>query len=313
MTLLWPVVSLHQSITMARAARQGPRHLWARAWAAALLRNVPPWEFADYQFFRPGTPQTGWRFTRETAAALTSMTDRDTAFLIADKARFAEWLDEQGIPAVPTLTIFEDGNSLVTKPPHGSQGQGVQAWIACDGGFRAHAGFGPGKGPTLTIAELEAHIARNNLIAQPLIASPLGQAAIRVVTYREETPAQVFDSLIQVAAPSDFCTHRGPFRRINAASGQVLPPGPGQIRSIFAPDLGEVASEGQSVPGWTQIIDGLLRAHDSLTPPIPLIGWDILIGPDGPLVLEGNTGIGLHLFQLDRLEPANVPMAERLS
>lgn len=312
MALLWPVASLVQSITMARAAQGGPPHLWRRAWAAALTHNIPPWEFADYQLFRSGAPLAGWRYTRETAATLALLTHPDSAALIADKPRFADWLAREGVPVVPTLAAPEPGGSLVTKPRRGAQGRGVQAWIACDTGFRSRNGFG-GDTETLSADGLRARIARDELIAQPLIFSPLGTAAIRIVTHRENAPSRVFDSLLQTAAPGDFCTHRGPFRRIDTTTGQVLPPGPGQTGSIFAPDLGEVAAQGQVIPGWGDILSCLTRAHDLLTPPIPLIGWDILVGPEGPLVLEGNTGIGLHLFQLDRLEPANLPMAEEVT
>ncbi|MEM0924372.1 MAG: hypothetical protein AAGI13_15085, partial [Pseudomonadota bacterium] len=66
--------------------------------------------------------------------------------------------------------------------------------------------------------------------------------------------------------------------------------------------------EGTYLPGWGGIVADLTALHARMSAPPPLIGWDLIWGPKGPMVLEGNTGIGFHLFQLDRLAPSPVPL-----
>ncbi|MEL6477992.1 MAG: hypothetical protein AAFR17_11760 [Pseudomonadota bacterium] len=302
MAVFWPVSSLARALRLSRAAPYRPAGFWWKAWRAALTRNVPPQEFADYQLYRP-PGREGWRFTRETALTLSRLTPPETSALIADKARLASCLAAAGVPVVPVLDRVEAGRSLVTKPRRGAQGRDVTAWIWTGERFRETAGFGGGTGREVSATELADHA--QGAVIQPLIEPGLPVPAVaRVIT----GPGAAHDALIQMPATGDFCSHRGPFRLIDLSDGRVCPPGPGQTGAMTGDGSGVMPLEGTCLPGWTALLDTLTIAHAGLLAPAPLIGWDVIWGAEGPLVLEGNVGIGFHLFQLDRLEPSRVPM-----
>jgi hypothetical protein len=44
----------------------------------------------------------------------------------------------------------------------------------------------------------------------------------------------------------------------------------------------------EQVAGSSGIRTLTAQAHDLLTPGLPLVGWDLVAGPDGPILLEGN-------------------------
>jgi hypothetical protein len=51
------------------------------------------------------------------------------------------------------------------------------------------------------------------------------------------------------------------------------------------------------VPDWPAIRDLALRAARSF-PESPFIGWDLVVTPDGPVVLEANTPPGVNVWQV---------------
>jgi len=53
------------------------------------------------------------------------------------------------------------------------------------------------------------------------------------------------------------------------------------------PDSG-VRVTGRSIPDWAAIAQLLLRSHEALCPDVPLLGWDVALTPQGPMLLEVN-------------------------
>ena len=301
MTFLWPLSSLVISIRIHRRASHAPEGFWLKAWAAALLRNIPPTEYADYQLFHTNRPER-WLFSRETALWLGRETPEAAAALISDKVAFAAWLARRGVPVPGNLRDPLPRRTIVVKPQNGVQGSGISVWHWREGAFHGRAGFGKSTLGTASEAELRQQFPQ--AIFQPTIQCRFGIGAVaRIVTTKEET----LDALIQVPAAEDFCSHRGPFRLVDLETGQVLPPGPGQTCAIDARPVGEMPIEGQVLPGWHPLLARLTAAHAAMDPPPPVIGWDVMFQEDEAVVLEGNTGIGFHLFQLDRLRPSRIP------
>lgn len=301
MAVLWPVTSLALSMTVARAARTAPPGFWLRAWTAALTRNIPPREFADYQLHRQDKASQNWAFTQETALALAQMADRQASALIADKSQFADWMADQDIPHVPVLREAPPGVSIVIKPRRGAQGRGVRAWTWKDDTWHNQNGFQSGQ-TGQTSDDLSTSFSADTEIMQPLIPPALGHPAVaRIITAKGAL--QPLEALLQSPAEGDFCSHRGPFRRIDVTTGTVLPPGPGQRTSLYGAGPDMFTLEGAVLPDWPTLCSELTHAHGLLPGPVMIIGWDVLWSPDGPLVLEANTGIAFHLFQADTLRP----------
>ncbi|MEM9735167.1 MAG: hypothetical protein AAF908_00985, partial [Pseudomonadota bacterium] len=212
---------------------------------------------------------------------------------------------EIGMPHVPILSRPEP-RDLVTKPPRGMAGRGIKLWRWTDGVYHPRPGFGGAPGAPCPPDALAEEARREGLLIQPAIPPhpELGPAIARIVTRRRAGRAHLADALVQCPAEGDFCSHFGPYRLVE--EGQIQPPGPGQESAIFGPPA-PLAAEGATLPGWAGLTGKLCGAHETLPPPVPLIGWDVIWSPDGPQVLEANTGIGLTLFQADRLAPACYP------
>lgn len=63
---------------------------------------------------------------------------------------------------------------------------------------------------------------------------------------------------------------------------------------------GQIA--GRKLPFWQETIDLARRAH-AATPGRAVIGWDIAILDDGPVIIEGNGGADLDIIQRSHREP----------
>ncbi len=61
------------------------------------------------------------------------------------------------------------------------------------------------------------------------------------------------------------------------------------------PDTGQ-RIEGIALPHWPRVVR-LVRRSAGLLHVIPLIGWDLAIGPDGPIFVEANTSPSLDTWQ----------------
>jgi hypothetical protein len=51
------------------------------------------------------------------------------------------------------------------------------------------------------------------------------------------------------------------------------------------------------IPGWREILALIAQAAEPLRP-LGAIGWDVVVTPDGPVILEANGNWGEDLFQL---------------
>ena len=51
------------------------------------------------------------------------------------------------------------------------------------------------------------------------------------------------------------------------------------------------------IPFWSELRKGALASH-ALFPDVYAIAWDYVVTPDGPLLLEGNTGWATRMPQI---------------
>ncbi|MEM9043954.1 MAG: sugar-transfer associated ATP-grasp domain-containing protein [Pseudomonadota bacterium] len=307
---VWPVSSLILSLRVAKRAKTGPRGLWWQCWHAALTRNIPPREFVLYQLHLIGALDKNWTYESETSTLLGQISHSETAALIRDKRAFHDWLSERGMPVVE---IIEHLNvpAIIVKPREGRRGDGLVTWTQVDKGlWRSRTACEGGAIQTISSDALLSQLRSSDVIQQRVVEAGLGldqPAVTRIITTRTEAEAHVLEALVQIPAEGDLTSHRGPFRRVRVETGEVREAGPGQ-RSLMIGGLRPVMPlEGQILPGWHEILAHLIRAHKALPPPCPLIGWDVIWGSEGPLILEANIGIAFTLVQTDTLEPVCLP------
>ena len=62
------------------------------------------------------------------------------------------------------------------------------------------------------------------------------------------------------------------------------------------PDTG-APIEGRATPHWPEIVDVVHRAAKAISF-LEYVGWDVIVGPDGPVVLEANINSGMNVLQV---------------
>src|SRR5690625_2831886 len=100
--------------------------------------------------------------------------------------------------------------------------------------------------------------------------------------------------------PSDNWSRGGLSARIDLQTGVLgkatrLPDGNAKEWFTHHPDTG-AQIEGAQLPLWEETRELILRAAREVSF-LEYIGWDIVIGPNGPLVLEANINSGVNVFQ----------------
>ncbi|MEM6664711.1 MAG: sugar-transfer associated ATP-grasp domain-containing protein, partial [Pseudomonadota bacterium] len=98
-----------------------------------------------------------------------------------------------------------------------------------------------------------------------------------------------------VASPAER-TERG----IDFASGETLP-----SQSVLAPRwTGSESPDGRPIPHWSELCSLVRKAHAAFPGSPVLLGWDVAVTDDGPVLIEVNTRVGFGLHQRATGQPA---------
>jgi hypothetical protein len=256
--------------------------------------------------------------------------DERAADTLADKRRFATWCGAHALPSIATVAEFEAGRlvgslhdgeglpreSLFSKWSEGFGGEDTATWHYDDGSYRG------GDGRQWSAAELVARLAEQSLsgpvLLQPRLVnhttiarlSPRALSTIRVMTTAVTGRAPAF--LVGVLrmgtgdATADNFAQGGIAAPVDAETGEL-----GDARGLDVndlpcghrhhPDTGEPIA-GTRLPFWRESIDLALRAH-ALLGDLPVVGWDIAITPNGPVLVEGNWNPCIKLLQVATQTP----------
>lgn len=252
--------------------------------------------------------------------------------ILGDKLWSAKILEEHGVPVVPTVNEICRGDHfepsagptpyawLFLKPRHGSAGRGCFALKKNDKGsdfkvFKTRSGMVT----TLTSCScLFQNLAREPYLVQPLMVNhpDLAQlcgtqdaVTVRVITEAPNgVPIRAYCAMLEIPSPiNDPCTVRPPGYKhrfhiilpIDMTTGNTTE-FPRQNLSLHVAQRYKAMYEqaqDREIPFWDLIWERSLVAH-SLFPDIFAIAWDIVITPDGPCLLEGNTGWGTRVPQI---------------
>jgi len=218
----------------------------------------------------------------------------ETKVYLGDKEEFYQYCCKENIPTVPILDPSNPlpAKNLFIKPRVGKEGKGSQVWYYENGIYRGSNGLE--RRPEELQRELRAYPEDDpygELIVQPLIKPHrkleafYNRAAptIRVITYVDSNgKIKIGPCMIRFNLREEAITD-------NASAG-------GEVAAIEA-EQGTIGKPyGLQIPFWQESRETLLRAHKTMKDRI-IIGWDILITDDGPLVLEGNSQPGLTHLQ----------------
>lgn len=287
-----------------------------RMYGLAMLRNVPPVEYVLYGFHNPVHRATSgeYLYWTDTPALqrLNRLRGADNAD-VQDKARFAALCQAADLPHVALLAEIRCGRQVAgtplealpqrelwVKPVAGSQGRGSQGW-SFDGQDTYRSGD-----QVLSAEQWRSRLLASDCIVQERLTNhpdlqPVTNGAAAVL--RLTTVADRAGNVTLIGAGTGL-----PFGSQQTTTGAVacaLSLETGAIVSSLGrrnepvdlhPDTGQ-AFAGFLMPLWQDCVALVARAHREAFSRFATLGWDVVITPEGPLLLEANSGwnpIGLQ-------------------
>lgn len=310
----------------------------AQQYQAAIRHRVPPDTYYLYSLYNDAAragqyiPARPWMRLLET---ILSVQGADDAALIDDKRASYRHFSEHGLPILSVLAEFENGitvprawtaetplpkRDLFSKPTGRRQGEGARRWIYIDDHdkYRAEDGELVDQEGLLNRLNDQSHQevillqerASNHPKIQALTGTTL--ASMRLFTMRPPGGAPEFlggliglplkdmvannfiPEYAVIGAPIDDHTgHLGPAYRKQL--DQVMEP-------IDVHPASGVSIKGFRLPNWKNVKQLALRAHCTLSN-IALVGWDIALTENGPVIIEGNKTPGGDSFQVAHKTP----------
>jgi hypothetical protein len=271
----------------------------------------------------------------QSVALWSALSDPAEVALASDKVATAVLLSKAGFRVPEILTelargAFVDvtkapwtsGTRLFIKPRHGSGSRGAAA-VLCG----ANGGFSVNDGP-FTDAQGFSAFLRNlmrsdSILVQPFLGpseetrdiSPQAPTWLRIFTLRPwgGAPSLLSGTLQIIPEPGKAKSGSGILAAPVSPDTGVLMDGilfrrPTE-RFGFVPWNGARLA-GRILADWHAARALALRAAE-LLPGSPLIGWDVLLTADGPVILEANHGVSWFRAELWHFETgASSPLAE---
>lgn len=319
-SVAWPGVALLKAAASRHAQAQSGLRGVLQRWWLQVAHNLG---IGDQEYFRIERPQqrpdVGLFVPDNENKALMEYLNRDAhPERVRDKIPFAQFCAEHRLPTVTVLA--ESGGEGATArwhaplPPSdlflkpaalwGGKGACRLAYVASDHSWIAddHTRLLP---DTLaSYANRRFHglswVLQPCLVNGPAWAkfSPGGLCTVRVVTGRERTDAlpEVIGGFMRfprkgAVVDNISCGGWGTDYDDHGRLGSVRPLDLATPASDRHPDTG-AAIEGTVIPQWERVSALALQAHSPLSD-IAMIGWDIALPGDEPILIEANTNWGV--------------------
>jgi len=253
---------------------------------------------------------------------------------LRSKLGFDKVCRAHGLPSPRIVMLLRDGAiergkrplpqaDLFVKPVKARGGTGAERWEWRDEGFyRRHSGEECSEADL--VARLVAQSREKPLLVQrrivnhPEIADlstgALATARLMTVLDESEHPEvvwAVFRMGLDPASPVDNYHAGGLVTGVDLATGEL-----GQASAGGSPGLPRVEHyvqcdehprtgariRGRKLPFWPEAMDLARRAHAAF-PRVAIVGWDVALTPDGPLLVEGNSAPDVDLMQVGHQAP----------
>ena len=322
------------------ASSGGPgiaRQIVEQFWVAVCYRIVPRYYYI-FELHRPELFRRAAEYlTRiETKSgiyrALKLRGDRSKFVRINDKLTFSAYFGRQGVSVVPVFAAYRaglrvgnvgserlpEGRDLFVKLIEGRGGSGAQLWRA-----EAHGRYRSSRGEECTIEELDAQVRAlsrsGDYLIQPRLVNhpdildltPGALSTVRMLTIlndkgEPEAVNAAFRMAISKTSPVDNFHAGGIAAAVDMATGELgaatgLGLG-GDFRWHETHPLTGAQIKGRVLPNWPDTIKLAIAAHRLVAPRV-VVGWDIGFLPEGPCLVEGNTGPDADIHQRTELRP----------
>lgn len=334
--LLWPVAVItcslwytgkNGAVVAEQFGRSKFRQLADQLKLAATSGLLPPWYYIFERYRDGGTSRARAYLTRgETkhGAYVLLAKARRSSSPLGDKEAFARFCAERQVNAIPMLLSAHDGQlrwraartlphaDLFVKPVHGRGGRGAERWdYAGNGdyldvtGHRLSAGqlLERVRGLSRSQAYLVQERARNHLAMRDLTNGALNTVRMISCLDEREQP-ELIGAVLRMAVGSNVTVdnvHAGAIAAcVDLAEGRLW-------RATYMgvdarlpwidrhPDT-RAQITGRVLPMWDEVCDLVRRAHSAFQD-WAVIGWDIAITANGPILVEGNSGPDIDLIQ----------------
>lgn len=292
-----------------------------RVWRIAMRHNFHPHDVLMWRMDRSDgpIPDDNWVPARECIWLMRRLQPQSAKALAGDKAAFAAFCLKHGLRQPLWLGHWRGGqtvmampgplpDAIVVKPTSFNNAQGQELWTREGAEFvRADR--------RLSESDLLDHIARKSqrdgaVIAQAcLVQHPdlsargvTGSPAARLLTAQVPDGAPfVVDAYFSTPPTGKFASNDGigAYHGVDVATGRLTP-----SACTYVPAWTGQPLVGMTLPGWADAVAQALRGHAAFPEPAPLLAWDIGFTPDGPALIEVNTGVDQTYEQAIRAAPA---------
>jgi hypothetical protein len=289
---------------------------------------LPPWYYIFELHRRPSTGEArDFIYRWESKAGFLQLLkedDRAPATDLNNKALFAEHCREHQIRTAPVLAVLTGGNveycaipaefetDLFVKPVIARGGKGAQRWDLV-----GPATYSSIAGEIFSREQLCARLCEQSRKASLLVQQrlknhrelePLNNGAlstVRVLTcLNEQREPEVMGAAMRMAVGTNHVVdnlHAGGIATavdletgaLGSASnlGADARPGWTDRHPVSGAQI-----KGTRLPMWNEVLEFAARAHRAFGDRV-LVGWDIAITSDGPVLVEGNGGPDLDIMQ----------------
>ena len=324
---LWAYTRLNGRIIGDRYGRSVPAQLADQIRLYLRHGILPRWYyiFSLYEE-RPRRHARDFLNRFETKLAIFRLINWPGSSPLNDKAKFAAHCRRNGIDAVPLILIARDGQldwlgaskqqlppcDLFIKPLIARGGKGAERWDHA-GGSDYRSTNGERKSATELVARLLEESASIPRLVQPRMVNhpaiaDLSNGALctaRIMTCLDEKDgAEVVAAVFRMAIGGNTVVdniHAGGIAaEVGLTDGKLGPASNlgDDVRlgwlSIH-PDT-SAAIEGRTLPLWPEACQLAVSAHKAFADRT-VIGWDVAITAEGPVLVEGNSGPDVDLLQ----------------
>ncbi|MCZ6783551.1 MAG: hypothetical protein O7G30_09600 [Proteobacteria bacterium] len=336
----WPVRALvltwNRTRTIGPAVRRRTgKPLWRQAfeqYGLALRHSIPPKAYYHLRLYesdhRSRAGEYLLRFERE--ALFEFLNEGRKTKRVSNKLLFWERCRERGLPTAPVWRVIRDGAvvrsddgrdslpraDLVLKPARGCGGREISRWDHRGGDAYRNVVSGVDLSGDALLERLYGRSRGRDWLVQPRLLnhpelvdlSTGALCTVRVGTCldeagRPEVYAAAFRMPVRSPVVDNF--HKGGLASpVDLKTGELGP-------AIALKDTGDwhvahpasgARIAGRRLPLWTDVLELVSRAHRVFRQAV-VIGWDVGILADGPVLVEANVGPDVNVFQRCTGEP----------
>jgi Sugar-transfer associated ATP-grasp len=300
-------------------------HLW-RLFVCVFTNNIPPHEFYHYKFYleRFYRNRRHYLMRWQLDPLLVRSIPPGKGPWMADKYLFWKSASSAGVPVVTVWALLSRGEwrlggmevlaghaaDLVVKPTNRARGEGV---LFVDFlGIDLWSWEGRRMSSAQVARELADYSQEHDVIVQPRLRNHPelarygneGLATLRIVTMKtsEMTEPVCVAAALRLAHGSARLANlhkQALVSAIDLESG-VLSPGAGcepACEDLRVHPATGVPLAGERVTDWEEC-KRICKAGHKLVPMLNSIGWDVIIDPEGPKLLEANLRWGAPVLQI---------------